>query len=352
MTDELARRLDEIFFRYSALDNADFLLSTNLGRIRALADAYKTDMAGFLFSVMDTGTVSRAVESAARAYASALAAQIQNGTLFKKYLDRRGLIESLLETWRAQADSIAANQAGNLYAKGAQFKTLAVAAEIPAQRIADIAAQALPSVNIAGTAYNYAALSTLWERMNDTYGQRDTVQFRNGVNYPLRSYVDGRTITTEAETHRAATIIEASADGLWFGTTNKTGTTDSCIYHEGEIFFLSDAARDEARQKYGDAPEIANMRTWFEIVSDRTHMGKFNCKHIIRPATIQFRSNARALEIIRERQPDPVPKKIDERKVFELATGRKWQPETVKQTRPNYAPISPQGERPQAYTIA
>jgi hypothetical protein len=187
--------------------------------------------------------------------------------------------------------------------------------------------------------------------MNKSYGTTDTIQFRNGANYPIRAYVDARQLTTEAEAHRMATIIEASADGVWFGTTNRTGTTDSCLFHEGEIFFLSEEARAQAYARYGQLPELRAMRTWQEIVADKTHMGKFGCKHIVRPMMLQFMSDKKAIEEIKAAPQQEIPKKIDERKIFEQATGRKWkEPERVERER--YTPITPLGEQPKRYTIA
>lgn len=349
---ELEKRLDLLFNRYAALDNAEYLLSSNLAQIKGLADRYKVDLADILFSLIDEKTIAQVTAQAAHDYAKTLAAQIKSGAINKAVLDRRKLVEGLLETWKAQADSIAANSAGNLYAKGAQFQAVAVSAKIPLQRVAEIAANEITSATIGGVQYNYRALSSLWEQMNKAYGQRDTIQFRNGTNYPLRTYVDARKITTRAEAHRAATIIEASSDGLWFGTTNKTGTTDSCIYHEGEIFFLSDEARAQAVAKYGNRPELARMSTWQEIVADKTHMGKFGCKHIVRPMTLQFKSEEKALQTLSENPPQAVPEKIDEKKVFEMATGREWVNPESKPRNPNYEPIQPNGPKPEAYTIA
>ncbi|MBK7363020.1 MAG: hypothetical protein IPJ01_12050 [Micavibrio sp.] len=352
MTDALKKRLSEFFDKYKNLDDAQYLLSHNLGYIKRLAASYKTDLSEFLFLLIDEKTIARASYEAANAYSKAIAAQIKSGALKKTLLDRGKLVDSLLETWRAQADSIAANQSNNLYAKGAQFQALATAAEIPAQRAAEIGANEITAARIGGKFYQYRELNSIWERMNESYGQRDTIQFRNGVNYPLRSYVDGRQNTTEAETHRAATIIEASADGVWFGTTNKTGTTDSCIFHEGETFFMNDEARTQATEKYGNLPALQSMRTWAEIVADKTHMGKFNCKHVVRPVMLQFYAEKRAVDALNGLEFQTVPKKINEQKVFEQATGRKWVSTPDTKTRPNFEPIAPRGADPQAYTIA
>lgn len=349
---DLNKRMNDLFVRGSALDDAEFLLANNLARIKDIARQYGVSVADFLYSIIDPATVAKITENAARDYAASLARQIKSGALKKQVLNRRALVDSVLATWRAQADGIAKTIEGNLFAKAAQFKALSIAAQLPLQRVSEIGENVITSTNIAGTQYNYNQLSDLWKRMNASYGTRDTLQFRNGVNYPLRSYVDARRVTTDAETHRMATVVEASADGVWFGTTNKTGTTDSCIYSEGSIFFMNDEARTQAVAKYGNLPEFARMRTWPEIVADKTHMGKFNCRHIVRPVPIQFFSDDKALKEIQNNLPRAIPKKIDERKIFEDVTGRKFEDNVIRPEKPSYAPLPPQGGAPQRYTVA
>jgi hypothetical protein len=351
MTNAQEKRLAEILQRAKALDNAEYILTRNAADIVSFARYYGQELAQFLFDLLDERVIRRATMQAAQDYAKSLANAIKSGALRKRMMNRQALIDSLLQMWRAQAESIATSNAQRMSAKAIQFQALSVAAEIPAERLKEIESLNITAARIGGKLYKYKDLSSLWDRMNKSYGTTDTIQFRNGANYPLRTYVDARQLTTEAEAHRMATIIEASADGVWFGTTNRTGTTDSCLFHEGEIFFLSEEARAQAYARYGQLPELRAMRTWQEIVDDKTHMGKFGCKHIVRPMMLQFMSDKKAIEKIKSSPQPEIPKKIDERKIFEQATGRKWQePERTEKER--YTPIAPIGEQPKRYTIA
>ena len=353
----LNARLDAVIARNQQLDSAAFLLSTSSAKLKIMADAYATEVSDIMYMMLDRDMVSRVTEQAAQDFTRNLASALKSGKLKLAGMNRERMIQGVVDTWENQVGRVTDSLASNVVAKGVQFSALAKATEIPQARLTDIAAHEIESVTIANQMYYKQPLENLWDRMNAAYGQRDTIQYRNGVNYPLTTYIDQRVITSESETHRLASIIEGSANGIYFGTTNKTGTTDSCIYHEGEIFFLTDAARDEALQQWPNEESLQSMRTWQEIVNDNTHMGKFGCKHIVRPMALQFTSEKRMTETLNDPEQkaktkaDAIPAKINEQKVFEETTGRKWVNPPYKKPDANYNPVT-EPLAPLRYTIA
>jgi len=348
---ELEERLSGIFKTYEMLDNAEFLLSADTARIKRMAAQYKQSLEEFLFLLIDERLIERVSYEAAKKYADTMAKYMRNGTLKKVRIDRQKLVDNLLEMWQSQAASIAARSAANLNAKGAQFKALSIAMQVPEERLREIEKQNIAAVRIDGKLYKHQELGKLWERMNKAYGTLDTIQYNNGTNYPLRSYVDMRETTTEAETHRATTLIEGAADGMWFCTTNKTGTTDSCLVYEAKIMFLSDEARSQAIEHYGDLPQFANMQTWQQVVSGPTHMGKPGCQHILRVVPLQFYAKGKALETIRASASGAQPEKVNERNYFEKATGQKFVSQS-SEPKKRYKEIPPVAQSKGRSTIA
>jgi len=345
------RRLQQVIDRYAMLDDSLFILQTDLGRLKSVIEQYGLSIEDVMSSYIDPETFGAIAADAQRQFAGSLRAYIENGKLQYRRSNTEALLQSFQETYGTQVSRLVDTVKTNLFQRAASFKSLAATAEIPLRRIADIQEYEITSVTINGAQYNYPALKNIWQQMNDSYGQRDTIQYRNGVNFPMRTYIDARANTTQAEAHRLVTIAEGAANGVYFGVVNRTGTTDSCKLHEDETFFLSVAARDEALKRWPDIEMLRRMKTWDEIKSDGTHMGGFGCKHIVRAISIQFFSDARFREALAARPPRALPEKINERKIFEDATGRKWiqaksTPQKSYQPVPNRVSVAPR------YTIA
>lgn len=345
------RRLQQVIDQYAMLDDSLFVLQTELPRLKAIIDQYGGRIEDVLASYVDPEVFNKLAIESQQAFYNALKTYIENGQLEYRRTSTESLLQSFNETYGSQVTRLVDTVTTNLFARAASFKSLSKTAEIPLQRIADIEKYEIQSVAINGVQYNYKQLGDIWQTLNDSYGQRDTIQYRNGVNFPLRSYVDARANTTQAEAHRLVTIAEGSANGVYFGKVNRTGTTDSCKIHEDEIFFLSEGARQEALAKWPDIEILQRMKTWDEIKSDDTHMGKFGCKHIVRAVSIQFFSDARFRDALEASPPAEVPKKINERKIFEESTGRKWiYPQSNPQQ--SYQPVPTRVSVTPRYTIA
>lgn len=345
------RQLQGVIDRYKALDDAVFLLQSDLPRLKLMIDRYGGDLTKVMAEFIDANRIFDISDDAWQAFYRSMRRYIETGDLLGRRASREVLLESVVSTWESQVNRTVSTITDNLFARAAGFKAMAQSAAIPAQRLADIQKYEITSVTIEGQQYNYSQLQNIWQQMNDSYGQRDTIQFRNGVNYPLRTYVDARDATTSTEAHRLTTIVEASSNGVYFGAVNKTGTTDSCIFHENEIFYLTEAARQEAQAKWAHIESLKTMKTWDEIKADDTHMGKFGCKHLVRAVAIQFFSEERMTKAIEARPGMPVPEKINERKIFEKETGRKWEYAAPK-SKSSYQPIPNRREIEPRYTIA
>lgn len=348
---EQLRRLQQVIDQYSMLDDSLFTLQTELPRLKTIIDQYGGRIEDVLAGFVDPEVFGKLALDAQQQFYNALKTYIENGELEYRRTSIDSLLQSFNETYGTQVSRLVDTVTTNLFARAASFRSLAATAEIPLRRIADIEKYEITSVQINGVQYNHQQLSNIWQQMNDSYGQRDTIQFRNGRNYPMRSYVDSRANTTQAEAHRLVTIAEGSANGVYFGKVNRTGTTDSCMLHENEIFFLSEGARQEALARWPDIEILRRMKTWDEIKSDGTHMGGFGCKHIVRAVSIQFFSDARFQEALAANPPSSIPKKIDERKIFEDATGRKFISPTSKPQK-SYEPVPTRVPVNPRYTIA
>ncbi len=349
---EKLKRLQAVIDRYKGLDDAVLLLQTDLARLKRLIDQYGGDLRTVLADFLDANKMWGISQDAQEQFFKSMQRFIENGQLDYRRASSEKLLESIQSTWGSQVNRAVSTVTDSLFQRAAGFKSMAEAAIIPVQRLADIQAYEITSVVIGDKQYNYPQLQSVWKQMNDSYGQRDTIQFRNGVNFPLRSYVDARAITSSTEAHRLTTIFEASSNGVYFGTVNKTGSTDSCLLHENEIFFLNEGAKAEALAKWPNVEALLNMKTWQEIKDDATHMGKFGCKHILRASSVQFFSEQRMVDTLKEKTGLPVPEKINERAIFEKATGRQWQSAQPKERQTAYQPIPNRREIQPRYTIA
>jgi len=124
-----------------------------------------------------------------------------------------------------------------------------------------------------------------FEAMSRTYGRNDVVVYRDGTNYPLRTYVDQKVISTSREVQDLATIVEGSGRGIMTARVTSHGSADSCIYHEGEMIFLTEGARSQFladRSLVEKYPAAKTWRTYGELQRDKTHIFVFGCKHRIK----------------------------------------------------------------------
>lgn len=142
------------------------------------------------------------------------------------------------------------------------------------------------------------ATAKAWQDLTDKYGSRETVKYRDGKNYPLNTYLEGRANTTATDIHLATTELDAAQSGIYTGIISKHGASDSCRIWEGKVIAFNSAGRDILSKQY---PEAANMKTLDEVKNDKnSHIFKFNCRHVVTPYPIQFFARNDAQNILAE----------------------------------------------------
>lgn len=323
----LQAALQVIVDRHAHLDDALYLLQNELPKIKLDINKYTAQVEAVLMNAYSPDKVAFDVQEALADFIKNLRSAVESGALEYRRANVQSFVEAAYTQYATQVGLVSSNMNSTIFSKATQFKTLAQAAEIPLARQADIANYTIRQVEIAGKQYSWNSLNDLWDRMNSEYGQRDTIQYRNGVNYPLRTYVDARTTTSSSETQRLTTTLQASANGVLFLRISRNGSSDSCAFWEGKLVFPSEAAREEAKKRWPKV-NFSGIKTVQEVKDDSTHMFKFNCKHILRAETIQY-SDDFAAEFSEERPPR-IPNKINEAEIYEKVTGKKWEsPATV-----------------------
>lgn len=329
----LDRALAKVIKDYKRLDDAEYILTTNLGKLKMDIDQYTAKVRtviNFGYSKGDAKEdISKAIKEFYKNMKGYLAANGPNEA--EKVVSR--LLDSVLAEYQTSVEAVTSSMASNLFQKSNVFKKMSEVAKVTSEKLAEVNQYEIVKVTIGDDVYQKQPLENLWKRMNDSYGTRDTVQYRpsaaeaaagkTGKNYPLRSYVDMRTTTTSADTHRTTTEVQASASGILFGQIDRTGTADSCIYHENEIVFFNDAAREIAIARFPDIERFKTMRTVQEIKADDTHMFKPACRHKVNPIPLQYQDNETIHEDLKSAPMQPVPKKINEAKIFEDINGKK-----------------------------
>lgn len=138
----------------------------------------------------------------------------------------------------------------------------------------------------SGAEFSKDKLAAEWEKLKDRYGSRDTVKYRDGKNYPLNTYLDGRARTSATDVHILTTQIESADSGIYTGKVSSHGATDSCSRYEGKMVCMSDAARAQISALI---PATAKWPTIQELRQDKdSHIFKFNCTHTVIPWPIHL----------------------------------------------------------------
>ena len=340
--------LQAIVDRYERLDDAMYILQANLPQLKLDVNRYTAQIEAVILNAYSPDRVAFDVQNALADFLKNLRPAIESGALEYRRANVQAFVEAAYQQYATQVGVVATNMNATIFSKATQFKTVAQAAEIPLARQADIAEYSIRQVEIGGKKYTWNTLNDIWARMNQEYGVRDTIQYRNGVNFPLRTYVDARTTTSGAETQRLTTTIQSAANGVLFLRISSNGSSDSCSFWEGKLVFPSEAAREEARKRWPKV-SFAHIKTVQEVKDDSTHMFKFNCKHILRPETIQFSDDF--ADEIKEERPPRIPDKINEREIYQKITGKKWEDPANTPSRADFTPIPKDPNYRPRYTI-
>ncbi len=325
----LEKRLKLLFTRYSELDDALWYLSTDPAMIRARIRQYQVELSGMLKTETIKEEVIRDdITKSLKSFERNLLKYIEADEIAKRLPRLDALQESVYTQYAAQIDTVTNHISSTLQQRGAQFRAMAQAAEIPLARQAAIENYTLRAVSVGGKQYNGVVLGEFWDRMLDEYGTRGSIMYRNGANYPLTTYLDQRLQTSAAETDRLTSVVSASSLGLTMGQISRTGTTDSCIYWEGKYVFMSEEAKAQTLAKFPKMSVLQSIPTVQDVKNDNTHMFRWNCKHRILPTAITVLDPTDfAKEFDRTAAVQPaVPRRVNETKIYEQITGERYSP--------------------------
>ena len=323
---KVQKQLSRILKDNDKLESALYILEKSLAFYRLDVSRYLDELSGLLRGVYGGAQVDAEIQAALKKFYANLRGVLSQEFIAQREAERAALKQAVLNNYGATVGIVINAVGERLNSRAAQFKLSAELLKVPVRIADDIAARELQTITVGGQIYYKQPLENLWFEMIRNYGRYDTVEYRNGAQYPMRSYVDGRINTTEAETARFVVEAEAASVGILFLTIPANGTTDSCIYHERQTLIASEAAREIALRRWPEyAAQISTMLTPGQVKADGTHMFQHNCKHGLVPDQIQFKSAEKQKTAFEGFKPADVPDKINERQIFEDVTGTKYE---------------------------
>jgi hypothetical protein len=297
--------------KYKRLDDFNWNKDQDIRAIEAAISKYGDELRKPLLRFF-TGDVLELVTTEAHdQFLKSIVSYVKEGKLGKPNLTTDQIIESLRTQLVQNIDSLISGADLSMKQRAIKLQELA-AKSVNNAATAQITGTQLKIESITRRTLAYAQdmdllsgdfvgeidLQKGWELLKSKYGTRETVRYRNGANYPLNTYLEGRANTTSADIHRVTTQLDATASGVHTGMVSRHGATDSCRPWEGKILFFTPAGRDIMSKKF---PAMAQWSTVDEVKADEdTHMWKFNCRHIITPYPIQFFDDAENHKLIKE----------------------------------------------------
>jgi cytochrome c556 len=313
----LLKRMDETIKKYAELNDAEFILSTNIAEVRRIVAKYRDELSKplfqfFLGDARSYSQIDKVVWDAQAEFDKALA-QFQ----IKPKVART---DKLIAAVRAEYTNRVMGQISNTFrdivTKSIQFKTLAEAHRLPLVSM-DNLPRILRGVVVDGKAYDGRNVEKIWDMMTERYGRADSVKYYrysdgSSFNFPMRSYIDMRTKTIAGEVARMVSAVEASANEIYTGKISRTGAIDSCKYWEGKIVFYSQVAKDTFLEKYPQHSEAKEWPTLQEVEKDRTHIFMPNCTHRVLPLPIDLMPEKTAKKFIEGNTLPKIPEKIRE----------------------------------------
>ena len=289
----MLRAVNLIKQRWAKLDSLEWTLSQNPQALEAALAQYKDQLRKPLLRFFAGAPMEEMTVEAHNQFIRSLRQYVQSGAVKITREVSVGLLESLQSQIMRNIDTLLSTFDGNILDRARQIK--AIAAENAGQAVlAELQTIQLKIENITARTTGASDLKKAWSDLQGQYGTRETVKYRDGKNYPLTTYLDGRANSTSADIHRLTTQYDATQAGIFTGKISSHGAIDSCRPYEGKIVFFTESGRDILSQKY---PQARNLKTVDELKNDRgTHLWKFNCRHIVTPYPIQFFDEADAVQ--------------------------------------------------------
>lgn len=282
----LLKRVKAIRKRFKILDDMDRILDMRQFKINRILARYRKALKKAYRDFYEGPALNKTIREAEARFNE----QTQRLIDRKLPLDRR-LRRVVKQRFVSQASSIVDEIVGRQRDKIMRFKLIAEQASTKIEK------------------------KRLWQIAQKRSGRFDTVQFRNGAKFPLQQYTAMKTTTSANETHRLTTTLEANRNDLYTGKVSSHGASDSCKFHENEIVFFSQAAKNAYLQKFPKDSRARKFKTVQELEADRTHIFKPNCKHIVTIWPIQFFDDSERTREVQKAPLKKIPKKIDERKI-------------------------------------
>lgn len=286
---KLLKRLSKVFNRYSNLDNNQWVLRNNLNKIKKVLKNYRGDL-GIIEDFFSGNKFNPVADGAADDFVNALT----NFTEFGNVSVAQSNIDKVLNTIKPEytiAMSGSLNtMVDNIATKLKRYKLMADAEKIP-EHILKTITDRRDIVKIGGVNYRGKTLDELWGTLTERYGKKDTVIFTSGKKIPLNTYVDGKSISMATDINTTVNTVESARRGIQTMKISSHSSPDSCNMWEGKIVFTTVEARNQFLKQY---PEIKQAESWkvLSIIKnsafDKSHIFKFNCRHMVTPYPVQF----------------------------------------------------------------
>lgn len=285
-SDPLARKIERIIKRFAWLDDAEKVITSDPDSVRRAINDFVFEMR-IITQVADKDglqSVAADMQKSVVADLEKYDLKIKPVSITRANQAVRAVVVEQSETARTILTSIR----GRLNSRYENLLIQAAALDIPGQKAAAAGKRTLEAINFTSKGFTRtvtkADLSQVWDSLIDRYGQRDTITYINGTNYPLTSYLDGKLVTVNREVQNVVSSIEAAANGIYTGQIEAYGASDSCALWEGAVVFYTQFGKTEFIKLYGDQyPEASRWKTVDEIKRDKTHMFGFHCRHDILP---------------------------------------------------------------------
>lgn len=285
----MLRAVNDIRRRYAEMDDAAWTLTQNPAQFDAALKKYLGVLRRPILRFFAGDTMEQIAVEAHDQFLFSLREYVQTGRVTVSRQISNRLLESLRTQIVGQIDGFMANTEA-LLKERAQALRVAAAEGSASAIAAELGLRQLKTESITARTTGAENLEKAWTELTAKYGGRDTVKYRDGKNYPLNTYLDGKANTTSADIHRTVTQLDAAESGIFTGKISSHGATDSCKPWEGKIVAFSSEGRDILSKRW---PGAASLKTVEEIKADKeTHLWKFNCRHIVTPYPVQFMDDA------------------------------------------------------------
>jgi hypothetical protein len=292
--DAMLRAVNDVAKKYKRIDDAEWTLTASPQEVRAMLNKYSDALKEPMLKFFAGETMEQIAVEAHEAFMSAIESYLSTGRVFMSREISANLIESLRGQIVRNIEGFMTDMDASLYSRAMELKQAAAQGAVEAMA-ANLGLTQLKIESITKRTTGEATAKA-WEGLTEKYGSRETVKYRDGKNYPLNTYLDGRANTTATDIHLATTEMDAAQGGIYTGIISKHGASDTCRIWEGKVIAFSSEARDLLAKQY---PEAAQLKTLAEVRADKnSHIFKFNCRHTVTPYPIQFFSKKDAEQFI------------------------------------------------------